>query len=261
MAGPTFSVNISVEESGKKRPEYTLNSDLSGEITLQDLLNFTKDSLIITADQFLKEEQSAGFDKNPVALVDGRRTKNIGSVNPLGQVEFVARQEFGQIILDAYQGLLDRSKVLTGTYKASHYVFHNGKQVAIDLAGIKSWLATSPEFKNGDTVRIVNIQPYARRLERLGVTAQRSKPRQEKSGPRQKGQSVVFAAPNGAYQLTARSIRSKYKQNALIKFSFLPGSSIGLSGTFKNGRRGRNSKGRPYLYPTLIFTVQEQGIL
>jgi hypothetical protein len=258
----TFSVDLSVFEKGRKRPEYTLDSDLSGEITLEDLLKWTKATLIITADTVLKEEQDRGFDKQPLLLVDGRKGKDVSSVNPLGQIEFLARQDFGRVLVEAYEALLDRSKVLTGRYKASHYVFLNGQQVATDLATLKTWLKSGVEFKDEDRIRIVNIQPYARRLELLGVTAQRSKQKLEDKGRRRKVTTgVTIKVPNGAYQLTTRAIKSKYKNNVGIRFTFIPGSSMGLAGTFKGGRRGKNSAGRAYLYPSIVFSISERGIL
>lgn len=262
MANETFAVDISVTERGRRRPEYTLDSDLNGEITLKDLLEWTKTALIVTADEVLRDEQGKGFDSEPIMLIDGRRGRDIRTVSPLGKIEFVARQALADILVEAYEGLIHRSKVLKGDYIKSHYVFLNGIQVATDLSSLQAWLKTEPEFKDKDTLRIVNIQPYARRLELLGVTAQRSKPKLEEKGRRHKVKTgVFFKTPNGAYQLTTRSIKAKYKQNALIKFTFLPGSSLGLAGTFKGGRRGKNSAGRPYLYPTIVFTVQERGIV
>lgn len=257
----SFEVKLTVEERGRKRPEYNLESDLGGQLTLKDLLEWTKSTLIVTADEVLKDEQDRGFDKEPVLIVDGRRNKAIQTVSPLGQIEFIARQPFGDILVEAYEGLLGRSKVLTGQYKSSHYVFHNGKQVATDLASLTAWLQTSPDFLEKDTVRIVNIQPYARRLELLGVTAQRSQKRREDSGRRNKKKTgTLVSRPNGAYQLTTRAIRAKYKQNSIIRFSFLPGNSLGLSGVFKKGRAGKNSSGRPYLYPTIVFTISTRGL-
>jgi hypothetical protein len=258
----TFAVELGVYERGRKKPEFTLDTDINGEVTLADLLAWTKQALIVTADTILREEQDLGFDKEPIVVVDGRRGKPPAAVHPLGSIEFTSRVTFGPILLEAYNGLLDRSKVLTGRYKASHYVFHNGIQVATDLSSLTTWLNSNPTFKDKDTVRIVNIQPYARRLERLGVTAQRSKPRTEDKGRRKKQVTgILVKIPNGAYQLTTRSIKAKYKQNAIIRFTFLPGSSLGLSGSFKGGRKGRNSAGRPYLYPSIVFDIQERGIL
>lgn len=257
----SFEVTLSVEEKGKKRPEYTLDTDLNGEITLQDLLQWTKSALIITADEVLREEQANGFDKEPILLVDGRQGRNPNTVNPLGQIEFVSRSNVADIFIETYEGLLKRSPVLKGDYKASHYVAYNGTQVASSLEGLKSWLAGDINFKAGDTIRIVNVQPYARRLELLGVTAQRTQNRREDAGRRAKKKTgTMVRVPNGAYQLTSRSIKSKYKNNVGVRFSFLPGTSIGLSGSFKGGRKGRNSSGRPYLYPSIAFVLNERGM-
>ena len=258
---PSFAVDISVTESGRKRPEYTLNSDLNGEITLQDLLEATKQALIITADQILKEEQALGFDKDPILVVDGRKNKPIQNVSPLGQIEFTSRQNMTEIVLETYNALLYRSKVLTGAYKSSHFVFLNGIQVATDLSSLDSWLKTNPQFKNSDTIRFVNIQPYARKLERYGITAQRSKVSRRDPGGKKSPTGKLVAIPNGTYYLTARAIRSKYKRNSIIKFAFLPGTSLGLSGSFSGGRKGKNSSGRPYLYPSISISVQERGTI
>lgn len=257
-----FEVTVSAYEGGRKRAEYDLNKDLDGEFTLTQLLKWTKAALIVITDEVLKEEQAKGFDKDPIIIVDGRRGKPVKDVNPLGQIEVISRQSFGTILVEAYEGLLKRSPVLKGDYIKSHYVFLNGAQVATDMTSLQLWLKSNPTFKEGDILRIINIQPYGRRLELLGVTAGRQRPKLEEKG-RRKGErtGVFYKTPNGAYQLTARSIKSKYKQNALIRFSFIPGSSFGLSGSFKGGRAGKNSAGRPYLYPSLIFTIQERGIV
>lgn len=261
MPGAVFDVKISVTEKGKKRPEYTIDSDLDGEITLQDLLEYTKAVLIVTADEVLKEAQSRGFDQYPVVTVDGRPGKPVSAVSPLGQIEFTARQDIREILLETYNSILFRSKVLTGRYKSSHFVFLNGQQVATDLRSLEAWLNTGPQITDKDTIRIVNIQPYARKLERYGITAQRSKSRYEKRRKPKANKGAYFLSPNGTYFLTARAIKSKYKRNSIIRFTFLPGSSLGLSASFKTGRRGKNSAGRPYLYPSLVISVQGRGVL
>lgn len=258
-----FSVDISVEEKGRRRPEYRLNTDLRGEITLQDLLEFTKSSLIITADEVLKDEQDRGFDREPVLVVDGRQGKPIQSVSPLGQIEFVARQNMKDILLEAYNALLYRSPVLTGRYKSSHFVFVNGKQVASDLNSLTLWLNSNPNFRQSDLIRIVNIQPYARKLERYGIRAgdggNIGRRRTERSRDKRKAaQGHRILAPNGAYFLTARAIRAKYKRNSVIRFTFISGGSLGIRGNFKLGRKGK--PGRPYLYPSIVISVQERGI-
>lgn len=255
-----FAVDLSVTESGRRRPEYTLETDLNGEVSLADLLEFTKSSLIITADTVLREEQGKGFDKDPVVVVDGRTGKSPATVNPLGQIEFVSKVNVTDMLLETYEGILGRSPVLTGRYKSSHYVFLNGKQVATDLQSLKSWIATNPVFKETDLIRFVNIQPYGRKLERLGVTAQRQQARTSRTKDKRSGQiRERLRQPNGTYFLTARAIRLKYKRNSSIRFGFISGGLLGLAGTFKHGRPGKNSAGRAYLYPTITVYVTEEG--
>lgn len=252
-----LSVEVTVSEKGRVSESKGYLRDSA--IELKELLEYTKSQLIVISDVTLKEEQAQGFDKKPLLVVDNRPRKPIENVSPLGQIEFIARTDIKEIVVETYKALLFRSKVLTGRYKSSHFVFLNGKQVATDEPSLNLWLNSSPEIKGTDVIRFVNIQPYARKLERYGVTAQRSKPRGEKNRKYPERKPVL--APNGTYFLTARAIRAKYKRNSSIKFTFLSGSSLGLSGSFKSGRAGRNSAGRPYLYPTIVINVQERGII
>ena len=199
--------SISIVGGGKRGIVHDLTHDLDGEITLSELLDTLKSTLIISADSFLRQEQDAGFDKEPIMLVDGRRGKDILNVSPLGQIEFVSRQNISDIVIDAYEGLLYRSKVLHGVYIKSHYVFYNGKQVATDLESLKSWFASGVQVQDKDIIRIVNIQPYGRRLELLGVTAQRSNKKLEEKGRRNKVKTgVFFKVPNGTGIYSVRAI-------------------------------------------------------
>lgn len=267
MSDVSFSIDLSVKENGRKSPNYTLDTDLAGEITLDELLNFTKSSLIIIADETLREEQVKGFDKNPVVAVDGRVGKPVINVNPLGKIEFNSRTNIDDMLLATYEGILHRSKVVTGLYKSSHYVFLNGRQVATDMSSLKAWLSTKPDIKDSDLIRFVNIQPYARRLERFGVTAQRSNIRLEKSRDKRQRSGPKILAPNGAYFLTARSIKRLYKRNSSIRFGFIPGYLLGLSATFKTfsrasgSRRESRSKKSTYLYPTITISISAGGTL
>lgn len=260
----SFKVDIEVREKGRRQPQFTLDSDLNGEVTLKEFLDYTKSSLIIISDNVLREEQSRGFDKNPVVAVDNRVGKAIANVHPLGQIEFTSRSNMKDILLDTYKGIQGRSPILTGRYASSNYVFLNGTQVATDLASLESWLARNPEFKEKDIIRFVNIQPYARKLERLGIIRgnERNIGRRrtvKSSDKRKAAQGHRILAPNGTYFLTAKLIRSKYKRNSSVKFTFISGGSLGIKGNFKVGRRGK--PGRPYLYPTIVIAVSESGTL
>lgn len=264
MGAVTCEVSLSVTESGRRAPQYTLDTDLEGELTLADLMEFTKSSLIIIADQTLKEEQANGFDKDPVVAVDGRVGKKVENVSPFGSIEFTSRSNLNEMLTETYDALIYRSPVLTGRYASSHIVTYNGTQVASSASTLAAWLAKDQDFKEGDTIRFVDTQPYARKLERYGITAQRSKGREQKSRDKTKKAGTKVKAPNGTYYLTYRSINRKYKRNVKVGFSFIPGSQIGLSQTFKSaGSNRKSNKFRPartYLYPTITIQVYESGV-
>lgn len=269
MVSGSFSVEVSVTENGRKSPGYSLDTDLDGEVSLAEFLAFTKQTLILVAYEVLTEEQAQGFDKEPVVVVDGRLNKPVASVSPLGSLEFRSRVSVNEIVLATYNGILQRSPVDTGRYISGNYVFLNGTQVATDLSSLTSWLASNPDFKESDLIRFVNINPYARKLERYGVTAQRQQSRTQQSRDKKKRSGDRILAPNGAYYLTTRSIRRLFKRNSIIAFSFIPGSQIGLSQNFKTqsagvrggGKRVRAKKNRTYLYPTITISVSESGTL
>lgn len=272
----SIAVDLSVYENGKKAPEWTLDSDLDGVQSLEDLLKYTKASLILIADEALREEQGKGFDKKPVVTVDGRVGKPVYNVNPLGSIVFTARQDLNDILIEAYMAVQERSPVDTGKYKSSHYVFLNGQQVATDTLSLQTWINSNPEFKQGDILRILNITPYGRKLERYGITAnKRATKRTVKSRDKQgrSGTGGRVLAPNGVYYLTSRQILRKYKNNSNIKFEFIPGRQIGLTQDRFKTINVKNTKtqrpqvvkrkrpGNTYLYPCIKIVVDEKGIL
>lgn len=255
-----FNVEMTVSEKGFVDMKKAYLRD--DAIELKDVLIWTKSQLIIIADQVLTEEQAKGFDKNPVVLVDGRKNKPIRDVHPLGNIEFVARQELGNILSETYKALLELSRVRTGLYKASHYVYLNTKLIATNLEALEAWQNSGPTIKSTDRLMIVNIQPYARKLELLGSTSSRQKTRREDKGRRRGVKTgITVIKPNGAYQLASRRLKGKYKNNVSINFRFMPGPAIGdgLIGNFKKGRK--KSVGRPYLYPALVFKIGDGGLL
>lgn len=253
-------VNITVTQNGRRAPQFDLNGrDLNGSLSLAELIAYTKQVLLVTTDTVLKEEQALGFDKKPVFIVDGSASKNVFNVNPFGKIEIIARVDLNDVVLATYQGILDRSPVLHGVYKSSNFVFFKGQQVATDLPSLQAWLASGPDFKDTDNIRFVNIEPYARKLERQGITSNTQGLNQSERGRRGKtrrGNTVL--QPNGSYYLTARSIRTKYKRNSIIRFEFISGTQLGITGSF-GPKRGK--PGRAYLYPSILISVQESGTL
>ncbi len=256
-----ISVGVQVTEKGTGSPKWSLEGDLDGKITLEDFLAFTKRSLITITDQVVREEQARGFDKNPLFIVDGRQNKKVIDVNPLGRIDVVARANIDEMLLWTFEGLVERSPVLEGIYSISHVVYYNNNAVASDLSSLRSWLASKPDFKPTDKIIIVNVQPYARRLESLGVTKSRQQSRTVKSRDKKKAaRGIRTIVPNGTYFLTYRSVRYKYKNNANIRFTLISGATLGLAPVFKSARNVKKGRpGRAYLYPAIVISLNSTG--
>lgn len=274
MGAPTFTVEFSVTERGRKVPEWTLDADIDGELTLADLLEFSKSSLILIADQVLKEEQARGFEKSPVIAVDGKIGKAISDVNPWGSIVFTASQELGEILSFIATSIESRSPVLTGRYKSSNIVLFNGTQIAAGPRELDAWIAYNVEkITPGDRFRFVNTQPYARKLERYGVAnrsgGKPSKKRLKQAADKRERSGGKILAPNGTYYLTSIAARRKFKFNLKIAFKYIPGSEMGLADPsqqhfFKKPSKASRSKSnktpRTYLYPSIVIELASQGV-
>ena len=269
-----FELTVSAREIGRPGERWDLQSDIDGKVSLQQFLQSIKFALIDISLKALQEEQVRGFDKEPITYVDGRRDKAIAAVNPLGKIEFVSSQVSGlKVIEDIYRGITDRSKIVTGTYLSGNLVYYDSKIVASNPFELVSWLASSPKLVPGKQIIFMNVVPYARRLERLGVTAQKSRYRTAKSRDKRQRSGPRILAPNGTYFLTYRSASRLYGKNARIKFGFIRGSTLGIQNTpivSKSGKSLRTSfapKGfwgkssGPYLYPAIFLTIPEKGIV
>lgn len=261
----TMSISYKVTDSGKNAVGYDLARDMDGEWTKEDLLRFTKKALITIAKDVLKEEQNKGFDKNPTVLVDNKFNRKEEEVKPFGKIQYIAKLQFREVITETYKQILYRSKVLTGRYFASNVVTYNGIQVATNPRELDSFLKTLTSFKDKDIFRFINTTPYARRLENLGVTRQRSEPKEAK---RKKKKSVVTViVPNGAYHITYLNIKRRYKKNTFVGFDWMNASEVGLIQnaedkkrlSFKGKKLKKRQLGRPYLYPTIIIRGYASG--
>jgi hypothetical protein len=264
---------VSVKVSGAGAEFYTVEGSLSEKATLQEFLAFTKKSLIGISLDALRLEQERGFERDPVVVVDGRKNKSILDVSPLGKIQFIAKAQGTTLLFDLYQDILAKSKVVTGTYLENNFVMYNSKVVATNTAELISWLA-KVEFTRGDTIRFVNVTPYARKLERSGVRAGITKERLVKTRDKKQRSGPLVQAPNGVYFLAHRAISRKYKQNVeKMKFIFLTGNTLGIQNypviskrtnkpLGKNFvKRGNQKKSGPYLYPTIQIVIGESGVI
>jgi hypothetical protein len=265
-----ISFDYKVVEKGKNAPEYDIKADLDGELTLADLLQFTKASLITIATDVLREEQGRGFDKEPTQIVDGVRGRPLELVNPLGKIQFVASQDLAEIALFTWDNISKRSPVDTGLYVSQNIVSYNGKVIASSREELELFFSLENEFGERDRIRFINAAPYAHKLERYARTkgskskiqTRKSKDPKQRSGPR-------VLKPNGAYTLAHRAVKRKFGRNVFTKFELLPGDYIGVTSPLPpNGKQkfrttydplGKYNKGY-YIYPTILLGVESSGL-
>lgn len=257
-----FGIDVTITEKGKGAPKWSFDTDLNGEVTLEEFLNFTKRALITVSKDVLKEEQAKGFDKNPRTRVDNVFGKDEEMVKPLGKIEYFTKESFRELILFTYRTILKKAPVgSTGFYRNSNFVFYRGNIVARNEQELATWLISkeSNPFKPGDIVRFVNVMPYARKLELLGIRKGSRKYRKGKGG---KNRDVSIRMPNGTYFLSYKASRRKFKAATnFFKFQFLTGDSIGIkNSSVRPGFRTRFKKDqRPYLYPTIVLDFSAAG--
>lgn len=262
-----LDLKVSIRENGKDTTNFRISEDLTGRVSLQELLDNLQATLVFIGESVLSEEQAKGFDKDPVVIVDNKKNKPVKEVSPFGKIEYVSRISVEKLLLETYLAILGRSPVDTGLYKKSNYVVYNNTQVATDLPSFQAWLGSGLTLKEKDKIRFINVQPYARKLERLGISAgnERPSPRFARSKDKLQRSGPKILAPNGAYFLAARAVKRVFKNNSFIKFGFTSGQQLGLSGHFKTSARDKalalKGKARAYLYPTITIYIQSAGLL
>jgi hypothetical protein len=257
MATFTAKIDYKVIDSGKNAVNYDLSKDLSGELTLEQLLMFTKGALIRIAKDALIEEQGRGFDKNPTVIVDNKFNRKEIDVNPLGKIEYVARAEFKSIIREVYRKILYYSKIRTGRYFDHNIVTYNKRVVATTPVELDNWLNTITAFGANDIVRFMNPLPYARKLERLGITRQGRKVKQVQR--KKKKSRVTVTMPNGAYAQAFNATRRRFNKNLKMYFDILPGPLLGIDNPDYRFKKGR-AKERPYLFPSIALITEFSGL-
>ena len=270
MAGVSFEIDFKVTEKGKNAPEYTIESDINGTLSLAALQDFFKDSLIAISDSVLREEQGRGFDKEAVRIVDGKFGRSKFDVKTFGTIEYVARTDIGDALIDMYNELVIRSPKLTGLYSISHLVLLNGALVARTVSEMESFIAREGDFiTNGDLIRFVNVTPYAGMLEREGITNQNRRPRLGKSKDARQRSGPQIRVPNGVYYQTAKKFKKMFKGNFLVFADFINGGSIPDSEKPTSSSRqsplrktfhesNKRNKG-PYVYPSIKVYVKAEG--
>jgi hypothetical protein len=268
VGGKFSGITVHITEGTGRRRQVNTDFDLDGEYTLEQLLIYVKGALISVAKDAFKDAVSQGFDKKATKIVDNKFGKSEEDVKPLGKIQYVARQDMKQIILDTYDAIRIRTRRVTGQYGRNNIVTFNGDQIANSPSGLKAWLDKKESFEARDLVRFINVAPYARKLELKGVSrdtkgGRRAKPKTKTRG---KSDKRLVGVPNGTYALAYKAISSKYKGNAFIAFRMISGAEITISGSDVDERTGKKFRrtyikdGRPYWYPSILISVVEEGI-
>lgn len=233
------------------------------EFTVTEARDFFRNIIISVADEILTEELALGFPEDYITLVDRKLNKPIGQVNAGGQIEFSARQSIEEIAFAMWDEVIKLSKVVTGQYIDSHRMYFNGKEVARSREQIKLFVETA-KITAGSKLRMINTQPYARRLETLGVTAQSSTVRRGRASKRAaRGNRVTIRKPNGAYFVGKQRLNKLFGSQAynfkykLVSGFQIPGLDSGRKNVFTNQRRGND---RPYVYPSIFVELQPETI-
>jgi len=273
------NVEVKITDNALKRGvlrELSFEKDLSGANSLKQELEILRQEHIKISKDVLQEELKKGFDKNYTRTVDNIVGKLEKDVNYLGKIQYDSRLDVGPALLETFNTILSKSPVVTGIYKFAHIVTFREKVVATSSQELMLWVNTvlpKINIKNRDVIRFINVAPYARSLERKGVTAGRTRP---SFGKRKdsKGAKYITWRPSGVYALTHKKIRSKYSkglQGGSIRFGFLPHNylGIGTTSTMAGTQPGSGSPwrtsfkkdGRPYLYPVISFNLTSKGVL
>ena len=263
----SFALEISVSDNSPNAKPWDIVKDLGGQETFDDIAENFRYNHYLIAREALKREQQSGFDKDPQVRTDSRFNKPDYKVNFLGRIQYYAKIAGLEALAEMYQQVVNKSPVDTGQFISSNYVYYNARLVARGYAEFVAWLKFSEKsgFKNGDTIRFINVTPYASKLEYKGV--QRNKrgriTHNAKTSQSKKQKNKIINRPNGSYYASYRSIISKYRGFASrIKFEFIPNGYAGIfvmaDDKFRNSYVKTN---KPYVYPSITITINEKGVL
>lgn len=165
------------------------------------------------ADIRKKNKAAAGVDPEPTIYVDGAKGAALASVKPDGRIVADFNPVLSAVEWIAEQVVL-ASPVLTGRYARSHMLFVDG--VEHD---------TSTPMADGEEYIFLNVQPYARKIER--------------------GQSDQ--APDGVFQAIAAVARKRFSNMAIVRFSYRSlqeGGIVAYRGVDDRAPTSRNRRGR-----------------
>lgn len=197
------------------------------------------DLTVTTAEEILKREVGRGaFTTTPSVVTDGVVGRDYHGVKPFGKIEFIATPTMRVAVQWALDMLRRLSPVLTGRYVQSHYVLLNG-------AGLTDGtLAALDRARPGDRVQIVNVQPYARKIE--GARANRRKQWKGRRG-------LSRQAPGGVYKKVFDLLKQRYGRTLFLDYRL---ERLELGGKEWVAEGAHRAKGGFYTFPVLQFYIK-----
>lgn len=200
-----------------------------------------QDATIATSEKALiNAVRTRNFDRQPIVVTDGRPRVHYREVKPYGRVEFLKRANLIEAVKLALQMLVEKSPVgpgRNGHYRDRHTVMIDGKNIQGNLD------AALAGVKPGQRVQIVNIQPYAKKLE--GVAAKKKKKVKGRKG-------MSKQARGGIYRPVQRALVSRYGKSMFIDFKMV---KLEIDGHQRKTKTGK-SIGANYTYPALQFYIK-----
>ncbi len=256
-------MKLALTHKGKDGFDFEGVSQEIETFTVEETQKFAAASIRMIRDNAIKKGE---FSENYSTKVNGFYNTPEEKVRvPKGKILYTALgdQTIRDAMIDTYEYIIQQSKVVTGRYRRHHIVSFNKFAIADSVESLRAWF-DSPNWKGakqGDFFRITNIVPYARRLERLGVTSSdvRFKTRKVSKKLEAAGFTGRIAKANGVYFRLGRLFATKlFKGSASIKAeNHTPNiRAIGFSRyTFAKNRVNGDGAGRPYVYPSLFIGI------
>lgn len=211
--------------------------------TVKWVMGTIEETTIAVAEEVLMREVAAGtFTTTPAVITDGVVARDYHQVKPFGRIEFVAQPTIRKAVewaLEVLQRLSPIGPGRTGHYRDAHVVLLNGS----GLTG--SSLAALDRAKEGDRIQIVNVKPYARKIE-----GQRANRRKQWRGRR----GLSKQAPGGVYRKVQQLLVQRYGRTLMIDYRF---ERLAIAEVESRSRAVQTrSKGGFYTYPVLQFYLR-----
>lgn len=197
-----------------------------------------------TAERVMREEAAKSNGGMTLSVItDGVFRRDYRQVKPYGRIELFTRPNRTTAVmwaLEQLRALSPRGPDEDGHYVDDHWILVNG--AGVTGADPRKVLDSAPPEAR---VQIVNIRPYARKIE--GKRANR-----KKQWKRRRGLSRM--APNGVYRQVYQQVLQRFGRTVLVDYKLQQLSLDGVktrAGFFK-----RTSASGYYTYPVLNFFVR-----